>query len=240
MRIIKSTLDRFRQPQRKKSAQAVIDSIEIATPCPVSWESMDGDERKRLCGQCKLHVYNLKEMTAEEAVDLLTESDGRVCVQLYRRKDGTVLTQDCPTGLARLRRAMWRRVACLAAAIGWLSLASAAGAKSLRYPDNEEQHLGGEVMGGKPRCDIVKGRMKSTSDATQPQSFPPEVQGTNVSTVCHSPPTNYCKIMWRAILSVAAMGLIVASARLQKKRRTWWILGLSMTLVFGLLGFTWL
>ncbi|MBX9667173.1 MAG: hypothetical protein K2X93_06120 [Candidatus Obscuribacterales bacterium] len=239
MRIIKSTLDRFRQPQRRKSAQAVIDSIQIASPCPVDWESMDGDERKRFCGQCQLHVYNLKEMTAQEAVDLIAEGEGRVCVQLFRRKDGTVLTQDCPTGLARLRRAMWRRVACLAAAIGWLSLATAAGAKSMD-PNPEQNQLRGEVIGGKPRCEIVKGRMKVVPSTTQPQTFPAEVQGTNLTSACAEPPTNYGMVLWRAILSGAAMGLVVASFRLQKKRRTLWILGLSMAAVFGLLGFSWL
>jgi hypothetical protein len=41
-----------------------LDEIEIATPCPASWEAMTGDDRSRFCGQCRLNVYNLSAMLA--------------------------------------------------------------------------------------------------------------------------------------------------------------------------------
>jgi hypothetical protein len=65
---------------------------------------MTGDSRKRFCGECKLNVYNLSDMTRYDAENLLRLSEGRLCVRYFQRPDGTVLTQDCPVGWARVRR----------------------------------------------------------------------------------------------------------------------------------------
>lgn len=93
-----------------------IDRLRIATPCSTSWEQMPGDERVRHCAVCSLNVYNLAEMTRDEVRELLARSEGRVCVRLYRRADGTVLTRDCPKGLRELgRRASRAAVAAVAA-----------------------------------------------------------------------------------------------------------------------------
>lgn len=91
----------------------MLENLKIAKPCPANWDAMTGDERVRFCGQCKLHVYNLSGMTRTQAEDLLSKTEGSVCVRLYKRADGTVLTQDCPVGLAALRR----RVATLTASL---------------------------------------------------------------------------------------------------------------------------
>ena len=70
---------------------------------------MKGDDRVRFCDSCAKHVYNVAEMTAAEAVRVIEESEGHPCMNLYRRRDGTVLTADCPVGLRyRLRRRMLR------------------------------------------------------------------------------------------------------------------------------------
>ncbi len=91
----------------------MLENLKIAKPCPANWDAMTGDERVRFCGQCKLHVYNLSGMTRDQAEDLLTKREGSICVRLYQRADGTVLTQDCPVGLAAIRR----RVATLTASL---------------------------------------------------------------------------------------------------------------------------
>lgn len=81
-----------------------LNHIKIASPCSADWNEMYGDNRKRFCSDCKLNVYNLSEMTQTEAENLLFEAEGRLCVRLYRRKDGTVITQDCPVGLAKFKQ----------------------------------------------------------------------------------------------------------------------------------------
>jgi hypothetical protein len=85
-------------------AKLALETIRIASPCQVPWDSMCGDERVRFCADCKLHVYNLSEMTREEAEKFVAEREGSVCVRLHRRFDGTVLNRDCPVGLRALRR----------------------------------------------------------------------------------------------------------------------------------------
>jgi hypothetical protein len=83
----------------------LLDEIRIATPCTASWDEMTGNDTVRFCGECKLNVYNLSNMTAASAALLVDQTEGRLCVRLYKRKDGTVLTEDCPVGVrARLHR----------------------------------------------------------------------------------------------------------------------------------------
>jgi hypothetical protein len=38
-------------------------------------------------------------MTEEEALKLVEEREGRLCVRFYQREDGTVITRDCPVGM---------------------------------------------------------------------------------------------------------------------------------------------
>ncbi|MEP6707239.1 MAG: hypothetical protein ABJC05_06945, partial [Pyrinomonadaceae bacterium] len=54
-----------------------LDNLRPASPCPVGWEQMTGDERVRLCRLCDLHVYNISEMTRDEAYALIAKSEGR-------------------------------------------------------------------------------------------------------------------------------------------------------------------
>ncbi|HZU99650.1 MAG TPA: hypothetical protein VFF73_23265 [Planctomycetota bacterium] len=82
----------------------MLENIRIAKPCPANWDAMTGDERVRFCALCSKNVYNFAGMTRDEAEDLLTKTEGNVCVRLYKRTDGTVLTSDCPVGLAAVRR----------------------------------------------------------------------------------------------------------------------------------------
>lgn len=81
-----------------------LDKIKIAAPCGADWNEMRGDDRKRHCAMCKLNVYNLSEMTREEAESFLINSEGRVCLRVYRRADGTVITKNCPVGLEKIKQ----------------------------------------------------------------------------------------------------------------------------------------
>lgn len=65
---------------------------------------MKGDDFTRHCESCEKNVYNLSLLTRDEANDLIREKEGKLCISLYRRFDGTVLTADCPTGLRAIRR----------------------------------------------------------------------------------------------------------------------------------------
>jgi hypothetical protein len=103
---------------------ASIDRARIATPCPVSWEQMTGDDRVRFCDQCELHVYNISELTRIEAETLIASTEGRICARLYRRADGSVITKDCPVGLRALRMRVSKRAAAVFAALVSISTAA--------------------------------------------------------------------------------------------------------------------
>jgi hypothetical protein len=62
------------------------------------------DGRVRFCSQCNLNVYNLSDMSRQEAEALINKTEGRLCVRFYRRADGSILTQNCPVGLKAIKR----------------------------------------------------------------------------------------------------------------------------------------
>jgi hypothetical protein len=71
---------------------------------------MAGDDRKRFCSDCSLHVYNLSAMRRDEAEALVAGAEGRLCVRFYRRNDGTIMTQNCPVGVQEARQRTFRRI----------------------------------------------------------------------------------------------------------------------------------
>ena len=81
--------------------------FKLASPCRASWRKMQGDDRVRFCAGCSLHVYNLAAMTYEEIRTVIREKEGRLCMRFFRRRDGTVITRDCPKGM-RILKLFWR------------------------------------------------------------------------------------------------------------------------------------
>jgi hypothetical protein len=75
------------------------EQIEIASPCGVAWSEMEGNDGVRFCRKCQKNVYNLSGLSPSEADALKLEMKEQSCARLYRRSDGTVLTQDCPIGV---------------------------------------------------------------------------------------------------------------------------------------------
>lgn len=96
-------------------------NVKVASPCSARWGHMAGDDRARFCGQCQKHVYNLSNLTADEATALIREREGRLCARFYQRADGTVLTSDCPVGAGQVW-ARFRRLLGAAAALMLLGM----------------------------------------------------------------------------------------------------------------------
>lgn len=115
----------------------LLSSLTVASPCSADWDSMVGDVRVRHCGACNLNVYNLSAMPAEEAAALVQAREGRLCIRLYRRADGTVITRDCPVGLRAVRIKTAKAAARIAAAAALLisgGIAAASGSRESRSP----------------------------------------------------------------------------------------------------------
>ncbi len=104
----------------------MLDNLRIATPCSASWNDMGQTENDavRFCGQCSKNVYDISNMSKAEA-ELLIQRGAAAgalpCMKLYVRQDGTIITDDCPVGLRRIRD-FWRKVQSLAAAVAALLL----------------------------------------------------------------------------------------------------------------------
>ena len=142
----------------------MLEDVSIAAPCRASWEQMVGDDHVRFCGQCEKNVYNLSSLPREEAEALLVAKEGKMCVRLYKREDGTVLTNDCPVGVKKRRR----RRAALAAVGGSLMAAAAAIGRESRATMGEPMPatMGSAVV---MRGDIAP----TTTVATVPTGDPP-------------------------------------------------------------------
>ena len=111
---------------QERKPELDLDRISVAKPCSASWDEMTGDERARHCADCGLSVYNTSALTQKETRDLIASHEGkRLCIRLFKRTDGTVITSDCPRGLAAYRR----RVATFATA----AFASILGLFSISY-----------------------------------------------------------------------------------------------------------
>lgn len=86
-----------------------LDVIEIEEPCSEDWDRMIGSGSVRFCQLCRFNVYDLRALTEDEIVRLVTETEGRLCVQVYRRADGTVVTADCAPARFEAARRVARR-----------------------------------------------------------------------------------------------------------------------------------
>lgn len=82
-----------------------LDVIEVEEPCTEDWDAMLGQGAARFCQLCRFDVFDLSQMTEDEARRTVERSEGRICVRFYRRADGTVVTADCgPARFEALRR----------------------------------------------------------------------------------------------------------------------------------------
>lgn len=130
---------------------------------------MIGTERRRFCGDCQLNVYNLSGMSQREAENLLTNSEGRLCVRFFRRADGTILTKDCPVGW----QAVKRRVSRTAAAFASMFFGIIGGLGINGYFTKSRENV---VVGLITRTEDGAGKYK-TPPVNRPLMGAPEVKG---------------------------------------------------------------
>lgn len=113
------------------SKNDVLNRIYNAAPCDADWNKMKGDDSKRFCGDCKLNVYNISSMSSRDARKLIKTTEGRLCLKLYRRKVGTIITDNCPVGLRKIRDRIKKVAMTVLLACVWLGLISDASAQGL-------------------------------------------------------------------------------------------------------------
>lgn len=156
-----------------------LDQIRIAAPCSASWDEMEGSDRVRFCQECQLHVYNLSAMTTAEARALVAKTEGRLCARMYRRADGSVITQDCPRGLAAARRQTARAfAACLAVAMFLMANVATAvvGMRVLKWlPGGKSLTANGAPGGIRPLLGQPPPEVMVMGDICVPMTPPPAI-----------------------------------------------------------------
>lgn len=134
-----------------------LDKLQITAPCPAKWDEMSSfqgePERVRYCVHCELNVYNLSALSRQDAEALLLRMEGRLCVRLYRRADGTILTQNCPIGLAKVKARMSQLVQV---AMGMLiGLLANIGFWSVKNAISPSPYVVGEIRLSKEEIDSI-------------------------------------------------------------------------------------
>jgi hypothetical protein len=94
----------------------------IQTPCPKRWDELIGDEKKRFCSECSLHVHNGAEMTRAEASALVLGATERVCMRLELDPAGAPVFRDSEPTTPRLQ--LRRRTFAARAAVWAMSTAA--------------------------------------------------------------------------------------------------------------------
>lgn len=218
---------------RRRPAKSMLDQVRIATPCPADWNRMEGDERVRYCGQCKLNVYNIAAMSRNEAESLIRENEGRLCLKIYRRKDGTVITDDCPVALRRLRRAYRRCAAAILSIVAWTGISQPAMARDSLQGGLDEQTLQKEV--GDMAYPYPLGEATVAPGQVVMGSPAPEPAANAVFASKTAPQSPW--VRYSVLAAIAALGLF--SLRFLRKRNNVWMIGATFAAIFALAGFAW-
>ncbi len=162
---------------KQRAKLPVLPNIRVASPCTADWNKMTGDERIRACADCNKNVYNISEMTREEAEALILAKEGRLCVRYYQRKDGTILLKDCVIGVANQRK---RRL--IAAGAAAMLAGSAVAAYKLTRPAPSPDVQMGDVTSEENVGVRVQGEMAESPAPPPPveRPVPPPEEETHV------------------------------------------------------------
>ncbi|MCA9800622.1 MAG: hypothetical protein KC777_01485 [Cyanobacteria bacterium HKST-UBA02] len=214
---------------KRRPAKSMLEQVRIATPCPADWNRMEGDERVRYCGQCKLNVYNISAMSRNEAESLIKENEGRLCLKLYRRKDGTVITDDCPVALRRLRRAYRRCAAAILGMAAWTGIAQPGMAQEIQggiSPPVMQHDMG----------DAAYPLGEATVQPGVTMGSPIPVPATTAETASVPEPQSPW-VRYSILAAIAALGIF--ALRFLRKRNNVWMIGATFVAIFAMAGFVW-
>ena len=114
----------MRDPALAARCRAILDEASRAPIHPLPAEFRDPDllRRPRLRPILAelLRRKRVGEPYAAEAAALVEQREGRLCIRLYRRPDGTMITRDCPVGVRAVRAKMALTAGRVAAAVAFL------------------------------------------------------------------------------------------------------------------------
>lgn len=66
--------------------------VSIPKPCHANWNSMSKEEQSRFCSLCKTSVYNVADLTEQEAETVLSKDD--ICARITHNDEGHIQTRN--------------------------------------------------------------------------------------------------------------------------------------------------
>jgi len=94
--------------------KATLPPLVIAKPCTASWAQMTGDERRRYCDLCGLHVHNLSAMTEREQRAFATANGTRECIAYVPLPNGRIIAKNWRDSVRRFFRPLRWALASIA------------------------------------------------------------------------------------------------------------------------------
>ena len=90
----------------KPSSIQELTLIRIPDPCPIKWENLSGDTRKRFCDACEKQVLNFSEYPAEEILEEMDAAGSEpICAQFELDAQNQVVTKSSRSA------GIWQRIA---------------------------------------------------------------------------------------------------------------------------------
>ena len=89
----------------------------IEKSCPANWDDMKGDEKRRFCEHCQLHVHNLSAMTLEEQRTVLDVKGRPGCISYVAQPDAVAVAPDRWLRQNTGSSSSWQRIAALFVAL---------------------------------------------------------------------------------------------------------------------------
>lgn len=90
------------------SRKDLLDHTIVTSPCQQDWNTMTGNDRVRFCDHCSRHVHNLAELTRTDALRLVRQSKGRLCIRYFRDPNAELLARAASTKLHQISRRVSR------------------------------------------------------------------------------------------------------------------------------------
>ncbi len=112
----------------------------ISQPCSQDWNAMRGDDKRRFCEHCQLHVHNLSAMSATEQDALLSRSEGRQCIAYVATDDSIRVRTGTWLFLQRFLRTWRAGLALLAVLIPFGNSGCATSHPQTSPPPQPETH----------------------------------------------------------------------------------------------------
>lgn len=140
----------------------------LSHPCSQDWNAMTGDDKRRFCEGCQLHVHNLSAMSHTEQQSLLAKRGVRQCVA-YVLKDDSIQVRSGSWLL--LQRLLYYGRAGMA--FGLMVLTLGLSSCVSKAPKAEQSNIP-DSQTCKPRPTPLNGRMVAGGITTPPPSMPPK------------------------------------------------------------------